>query len=210
VTVVSLLAPAGDRVTYRVAVATAEEGGGRSALDDAAERAWVAGDDSALREAWDCFGRLVFTYCARALGDRERAADCTQETFVSAWRSRHRFDPARGPLAAWLVGIARHRVLDAQRASFRVPAPGLTEAVADTPDPRPGPNEGLADRLLVAHALQTLSPRARRVVQLAFYSDLPQTEIAARLDLPLGTVKSDMRRALQRLRHTLEGGDVDA
>ena len=155
-------------------------------------------------------GTLVFTYCVRALGDRERAADCTQETFVSAWRSRHRFDPAKGSLPGWLVGIARYRVLDAHRASARVPMPGLTDAVADASDPRPGPTEGLADRLLLAHALEVLSPRARQVVQLAFYSDLSQTEIASRLDLPLGTVKSDMRRALQRLRHALEGGDVDA
>lgn len=196
--------------TYRGVVVAADDDGGRSALDDAAERAWVVGDESALREAWDRFGSLIFTYCVRALGDRERAADCTQETFVSAWRSRHRFDPAKGSLPGWLVGIARYRVLDAHRSSARVPMPGLTDAVADAPDPRPGPTEGLADRLLVAHALEVLSPRARQVVQLAFYSDLSQSEIAARLDLPLGTVKSDMRRALQRLRHALEGGDVDA
>jgi RNA polymerase sigma-70 factor (ECF subfamily) len=62
----------------------------------------------------------------------------------------------------------------------------------------------LSDRMLVAHALETLSPRARSVVELAFYSDLTQTQIAEKLALPLGTVKSDMRRALQRLRTHLE------
>ncbi len=77
------------------------------------------------------------------------------------------------------------------------------------PIPEPPVGDALADRLLVAHALDALSPRARQVVELAFYSDLTQTEIAARLDLPLGTVKSDMRRALQRLRTHLEGGAAD-
>jgi len=65
----------------------------------------------------------------------------------------------------------------------------------------------VADRLLVAHALDQLPERARRVVELAFYSELSQSEIAERLDLPLGTVKSDMRRALLRLRGHLEGGE---
>ena len=71
----------------------------------AIERAWYAGDDTALRAAWDRFGALVFTYCVRAVGDRDTAADCTQETFVSAWRSRARFDRSRGSLASWLLVI---------------------------------------------------------------------------------------------------------
>ncbi len=191
-------------------VAAAGDEGARSAADAAVEEAWAAGDERALRLAWDQFGTLVFTYCCRALGDRDAAADCTQETFVSAWRSRARFDPAQGPLAAWLVGIARHRTLDAFRKGSRVPAPGLAPADAERPDPRPAPDDRLADRLLVARALESLAPRARQVVELAFWSDLTQTDIAATLDLPLGTVKSDMRRALQRLRPHLEAGAVDA
>jgi RNA polymerase sigma-70 factor (ECF subfamily) len=195
-------------------VATADDDGARAAADAAAEAAWIAGHDDALRLAWEQYGSLVFTYCARALSDRDAAGDCTQETFVSAWRFRDRFDPSKGTMAAWLVGIARYRVLDAYRASLRAPTPSV---VADDPD-RAGPDlaapDVLADRLLVAHALDTLAPRARRVVELAFYSDLTQTEIAAKLDLPLGTVKSDMRRALLRLRTHLEphleGGHGDA
>ena len=70
-----------------------------------------------MRAAWDRFGGLVFTYCVRAVGDRDTAADCTQETFVSAWRSRARFDRSRGSLASWLLGIARYRVFDVYRAA---------------------------------------------------------------------------------------------
>ncbi len=211
-TVAPLVVPLldGPAARYGGRVAAADEEGARAAADVAVEQAWAAGDESALRMAWDQFGTLVFTYCSRALGDRHAAADCTQETFVSAWRSRARFDPARGSLAGWLLAIARHRTLDAFRTGARVPAPGLAPAEAERPDPRPAPDDRLADRLLVAHALESLGPRARRVVELAFWSDLTQTDIAATLGLPLGTVKSDMRRALQRLRPHLEAGVVDA
>lgn len=178
-------------------------------VDEALAAGWVAGDEAAVRQAWDRYGTLVFTYCSRSLADKDAAADAAQETFVSAWRSRHRFDPAKGTLPAWLLGIARYRVLDAYRSASRTPATGVADDVADRPDPDRAAPDVLADRLLVARALDTLGPRARQVVSLAFYSDLTQTDIAAKLDLPLGTVKSDMRRSLERLRSHLEGGDHD-
>jgi RNA polymerase sigma factor (sigma-70 family) len=180
---------------------------GRDAAEDAVERAWCEGDEHALRLAWDHHGTLVHTYCSRSLNDRSTVADCVQETFVSAWRSRHRFDPAKGRLAAWLLGIARYRVLDTYRAASRTPVTGTGTDAADRADPATPVQDALADRLLIAHALEALSERSRRVVELAFYSDLTQSEIAARLDIPLGTVKSDMRRALLRLRAHIEGGD---
>jgi RNA polymerase sigma-70 factor (ECF subfamily) len=190
-------------------VATGDDDDAPAAADDLVAATWIAGDESAVRLAWERYGSLVFTYCSRSLADRGAAADAVQETFVSAWRSRDRFDPHRGTLPAWLLGIARYRVLDAYRSTARTPATGLVDGLADQPDPdRPTPDL-LADRLLVARALETLGPRARQVVSLAFYSDLTQAEIAAKLGLPLGTVKSDMRRALQRLRTHLEGGDHD-
>lgn len=170
-----------------------------------ATTAWLAGHPDALRLAYEACGALVHTYCARSLSDRERAADCTQETFVGAWRARDRFDPAKGTLAGWLLGIARYRVLDVHRAAPRVPTPvddAGDATVASAPQ-----QELLADRLLVAHALETLAPVARQVVELAFYGELSQPEIADRLGLPLGTVKSHMRRALLRLRAHLEAGD---
>lgn len=176
-------------------------------LEVLAERAWLAGHESALRVAYDQYGKLIYTYCVRSLNDRDAANDCTQETFVSAWRSRERFDPSKGSLASWLMGIARYRVMDAYRANARTPTPAaeVEPAVAVAADD----TSVVADRLLVAHALDQLPGRARQVVELAFYSDLSQSEIAERLDLPLGTVKSDMRRALQRLRCHVEGGASD-
>jgi RNA polymerase sigma-70 factor (ECF subfamily) len=181
----------------------------REAADDAVAARWVAGDDAALRLAYEQFGTLIFTFCSRALVDRGAAADCTQETFLGAWRARDRYDPDRGSLAGWLMGIARFKVLDAYRAAPRVPVP-RDEPAGDEPTAGDPHDEQLADRLLIAHALEALAPRARRVVELAFYSDLTQTEIAETTGLPLGTVKSDLRRGLQRLRSHLEGGGENA
>lgn len=178
--------------------------------DEALARDWVSGTDAAMRRLWDRYGTLVNTFCLRAISDRDLAADCVQETFVSAWRSRDRFDPERGSLPSWLLGIARHRVHDAYRSRARTPQgrSGDTSELGSDPS-EPDESAGLVERLLVADALQTLGDRPREVVELAFYSGLSQTEIAERLGLPLGTVKSDMRRALLRLRGVL-GGAPDA
>jgi RNA polymerase sigma-70 factor (ECF subfamily) len=174
--------------------------------DDEVARAFAEGADTVLRRVWDRYGSLVLTYCVRSLRDRDLAADCAQETFVSAWRSRAQFDPDRGSLPGWLLGIARHRVLDAYRSRSRTPLPA-----GDPPLEMLGPDEpeGLIERLLLADALATLGKRQREVLQLAFYGGLSQSAVAEHLGLPLGTVKSDMRRALLRLRQVVGGGDAD-
>lgn len=174
---------------------------------DQLEAAWRTGSADALRDAYDAYGTLVHSFCVRLVG-RDGAADCVQETFISAWRSRARFDPARGSLAGWLLGIARYRSLDHLRSMARVPHPldPARETATSASDTDDGAH--VANRLLVAHALETLSGRPRAVVELAMYSDLTQTQIAERLDVPLGTVKSDMRRAYHRLRVHLEEREV--
>lgn len=191
---------------YRVAVLDPADDP-RADADAAATEAWVRGDADALKLAWDQFGPMVFTYCVRRLDDRDTAADCVQETFVGAWRSRERFDPDAGSLAGWLMGIARFKVLDAYRRATRVPTP-----IAETPD-EPAiagdTADALGDKVLVTHALSVLPERARAVLELAFWSDMSQTEIAEHLDLPLGTVKSDMRRGLTRMREHLVARDID-
>jgi RNA polymerase sigma-70 factor (ECF subfamily) len=185
----------------------------RDELDDDADaavaEAWVAGTDSAVRAAWERYGTLVHTFCVRALADRDAAADCVQDTFVSAWRSRHRFDPRRGSLPGWLLGIARHRVYDVYRVHARTPQPRQIEPDDAPAPPVPNGADELVERLLVGDALATLGERPRRVVELAFYGGLSQSEVARRMNVPLGTVKSDLRRALVRLRKVLEGGASD-
>ena len=176
----------------------------RDAADASVVEHWLAGHDQALKMAYDQFGALVFSYCTRSLQDRATATDCVQDTFVSAWKSRDRFDPERGAFGAWLLGIARYRVIDAYRHTARTPTPVADEQLHALGDHHEPEDDQLADRLLIARALETLKPRVRDVVELAFYSDLTQAEIALRLDMPLGTVKSDIRRGLLRIRDHME------
>jgi RNA polymerase sigma-70 factor (ECF subfamily) len=177
--------------------------------DEQLDEVFAAGDGDILRLAYDRYGSLVHTLCRRSL-DAHSAADVTQEVFLSAWRARHRFDPARGSLGAWLVTITRSRILDHFRRVGRRPALIDGEPTEQRPagDPADGDVdeaglERLADRLLLTDALARLSPRARSVVELAFYGDLTHAQIAVQQDLPLGTVKSDIRRSLERLAHHL-------
>jgi RNA polymerase sigma factor (sigma-70 family) len=163
-------------------------------------------DPDGLKAAYDAYGAAVHRFCTRSL-DSHLARDATQEVFVTAWRQRDRFDPERGSLLGWLLGIARNKVLGAQRSHRRHPSPSPPDqlpAVAD--DTRV--LDQLADRLLVAHALSTLPDRAQEAVRLAFLEGLSHQEVADHLDLPLGTVKSDIRRGLTRLRVTLGAVDV--
>src|SRR4051812_18709381 len=89
-------------------------------VDDPVLRRFVAGDPSALREIYDANSSLVYSMCARSLG-ANRAADATQDVFLAAWRSRDRYDPTRGSISGWLVGIARFKVIDILRADGRQP-----------------------------------------------------------------------------------------
>lgn len=168
---------------------------------DDVDAAFLRGDDDALRRAYDAHGRLIYTFCARSLGE-ERAHDVTQEVFLSAWRARDRFDPSRGTLAGWLTGIAKNRIIDSVRAEKRHSDRRAPEH--DMELPTESQTEALADRLLLADALRILPERSREVVTLAFFEDLTHPQIAERTALPLGTVKSDIRRGLARIRRHLE------
>lgn len=160
-----------------------------------------AGDEDALRAAWDHWSGLVHRLCRRSLAEAD-ADDVTQQVFIEAWRKRDRYDPARGPLPAWLLGIARLRVLDQLRR--RRPEPVGTEVAEDVDHAAGDRVDALADRLLVADALARLPDTQRRVLELAYHHDLGHRDIAATLDLPVGTVKSHLARGLARLRVGLE------
>lgn len=127
--------------------------------------------------------------------------------FVNAWQRRETFDPGRGTLPGWLIGIARHKVVDRLRANARQPSP-----VPETPEsPTEDPGlERLADRLLVADALGRLPAEQRMALELAFFEGYSHSEVAQRLDLPLGTVKSQIRRGLERLRQHVSTGEGSA
>lgn len=171
--------------------------------DGALASAFRAGDPRALATVYRNWGPLVYTLALRSLGQVQDAEDVAQRVFIAAWRRRDSFDPGRAPLPAWLVGITRHEIADAHAARARVPATAL-DVVEDRPDDDPE----LADRLLLTDEIGRLSPQAQRVVQLAFFEQLTHVEIGERLGMPLGTVKSLIRRSLLRLRSRLEVSDA--
>jgi RNA polymerase sigma-70 factor (ECF subfamily) len=170
-------------------------------LDDV-DAAFAEGGVGALERAYEAYGTMVFTMCRRALGP-DLAADATQEVFVSAWRGRTQFDATRGSLAAWLTGIARHRIVDVVRAQSRIRVAGDVD-VRDAPSP--AAIDELLDRVLLNDALERLPDGPKRLIELAFFEHLTHAEIAERTALPLGTVKSDIRRGLARLRRHMERG----
>lgn len=165
------------------------------------ESAFVRGDDDALRQAYDEYGRLVYSFCARSLGT-ERAKDVTQEVFLSAWRARDRYNPDKGRLGAWLMGIARNRVIDNVRSEKRHSDRRADEDTINLSTE--AEVERTSDQMLVADALRELPERSREVITLAYFHDLTHPQIAERTNIPLGTVKSDIRRGLARIRRHMD------
>lgn len=179
-------------------------------IDDAEERhldlAFAQADEAVLKAVYDRWSRLVYTIALRSLGDVSEAEDVTQWTFVSAWRSRAGFDPAKASLATWLVAIARRRIADAHRT--RAKEHRVIDALKGTAEPAVQEAPDPTEAVMVAHEIDRLEPDAQVVIRLAFYDDLTHTQIAERLGMPLGTVKSHLRRSLQRMRIRLEGTHV--
>jgi len=164
------------------------------------EERLVAGDHAALRVVFDDYGPMVLGLARRLVGPD--AEDLAQQVFLDAWRSRGRFDPEKGSLGAWLTGITRFKAIDHWRASGRRPSTPVADAgvyVAAEADV-----DHVVDQLVLTKALTQLPPIRREVVELGFYDGLTHSEIAERVDMPLGTVKSHIRRGLETLQRELE------
>ena len=165
------------------------------------EQRFVDGDERALREIFDQYGGLVMSVARKLVG--ADAEDLTQQVFLAAWNGRARFDPGKGALGSWLVGIARFKSIDHLRAKGRRP-PSAGGTGDDPHIPVEAAVGQVTDRVILDQALSLLPEDRRLVVQLAFYGDLTHAEISDQLDMPLGTVKSHVRRGLQTLRDQLE------
>ena len=168
------------------------------------EERFVAGDEAALREIFDLHGSLVLNISRRAVG--VDAEDVVQQVFVAAWKGRASFDAEKGSLPGWLTGIAKFKAVDHLRAKGRRPQSADRE-VEDTATQSADVGR-VADRMLLTHALAKLPEERRRVVALAFFEDFTHQEISEHLAMPLGTVKSHVRRGLEALRHTLDARPV--
>jgi RNA polymerase sigma-70 factor (ECF subfamily) len=158
------------------------------------------GDPDAVRAVYRAYGGLVFAVAHRVLGDRELAEDATQQTFVQAWRAAGSFDPSR-ELGPWLATIARRVAIDVHRRESRRTYARLDDVPVTHPAviTLPESAESAYDAWEVRGALADLPPDEREVVRLQHLDGLSQAEIAGRLGIPLGTVKSRSNRAYRRL-----------
>jgi len=187
-----------------------------AAVTPASDRALVErmalGDERAVGPLYDRHGAVLFALALRIVGERADAEEVVMEAFAQAWREAARFESDRGSVGAWLATIARSRALDYVRARGRrwritgdavraepegAPAMG---SIGENPATMPELDER---RHRVRAALDRLPAEQRHAIELAFYEGLSQSEIAARLETPLGTVKTRIRSAMRQLRQAL-------
>lgn len=167
----------------------------------------VARNENALASLYDAMAGRVYGLALRITRNVQTAEEVVEDTFWQIWRQAPRFDPARGNAAAWMFTITRSRAIDALRRVDK--AAGDAEAGEREADLADGPEELLASSQAgkqLNAALARLEPLPRQLVALAFFRGLSHEEIAMQTGLPLGTVKSHIRRALVRLRDTLLPG----
>jgi RNA polymerase sigma-70 factor, ECF subfamily len=161
------------------------------------------GDESALEALYARYGGLVFTLALRIVRDPELAREVLQDTFLRSWDGRETYDAGRGRVPWWLMGIARNRAIDLLRSR---PHQARLREQGQLADGAPGPGDStevVAVRRAVTSALHALSAEQRQAIELAYYGGLTQVEIARELGAPLGTIKSRMREAMDRLREAL-------
>ncbi|HET9924742.1 MAG TPA: sigma-70 family RNA polymerase sigma factor [Methylomirabilota bacterium] len=174
----------------------------------------AAGDRDAFSRFYDLAAPMAFGLIRRVLRDPEAAAEVLQEVFWQVWQEAPQYDPKRGSPEAWLVMRAKTRAIDRLRSMRRrdrtFVAP-LDESIARAEDGEAeNPAVVAEDRGLVQAALAQLPEAQRRVIELAFFEGLTQSEIATRLGEPLGTVKTRARLGLERLRGALRGERLSA
>jgi RNA polymerase sigma-70 factor, ECF subfamily len=169
-------------------------------------RAIAAGDQSALRVLYERAHRLVFTLTMRICGNRATAEELTLDVFHDVWRRASQYDPVNGSVIGWIMNQARSRAIDrlrfAQRRKRIDPGTGNPQSVAAADE-----SEKLleaADRSRVlTNALALLSSEERQAIETAFFFEASYSEVAARLNQPLGTIKTRIRSALMKLRRVL-------
>lgn len=170
------------------------------------------GDERAIATLYDRYGGMLYAVAYRIVGERADAEEVVVEAFAQAWRDAPRFEAARGSVAGWLTMIARSRALDLVRARGRRDRITAT-AAAELPESPPAMGDWRSDpagsvdhserRTAVQDALAALSPPQRQAIELAYYEGLSQSEIAERLQEPLGTIKTRVRLGMQKLREAL-------
>lgn len=170
----------------------------------------ASGDEAALRELYNLFAPQLMGLAYRILERRQEAEEVIQDTFIQVWKNAHRFDPTRSSAKTWLYLITRSRAIDRLRR-LRGQAPLVSTPFDETAEQTVAfdqPSDSELENHPALRRLKALSPRQRETIELAFFEGYTHAEIANLKDIPLGTVKSDIRRSLQRLK--TNGGPSDA
>jgi RNA polymerase sigma-70 factor (ECF subfamily) len=179
--------------------------GAEALVDRGVRRRFREGDADAVRLVYRAYGRLVYAVAYRTLGDPGLAEEATQQAFLQAWRAAASLDEER-EMAPWLATIARRAAIDVHRREQRRPADALETVAPD--DPALSTRDASAEELYgvweVRRAVADLAPDEQEIVRLQHFEGLTHGEIARRLDLPEGTVKSRSFRAHKRLAAQLQ------
>ena len=173
---------------------------------------FAAGEPDSVRAVYENYGRLVYTVAYRVLGDAGLAEDATQQTFVQAWRAAHRFDPTQA-MGPWLATIARRVAIDIYRQSRRNRGHASLEAVEPFLASSPPSAEQIYEIWEVRRAVDSLPSDEAELVRLQHFAGMTHSQIAERLGVPVGTVKSRTHRAHRRLVGLLDhlrAGDASA
>ena len=165
------------------------------------------GDQGALSSLYDQCSSLVYAIALKVLGNQADAEEVTLDVFNQIWRTAQSYQPERGSVTAWLVTLARSRAIDRLRSrATRQQKEEPIFAYADFVSPTDGPEQATADnqrRTRILAAMSNLPAEQRRAVELAFFSGLSHSELAEKLELPLGTVKTRLRSSMLKLRESL-------
>jgi RNA polymerase sigma-70 factor (ECF subfamily) len=169
-------------------------------------------DENALGELYDRYGRVAYGLALRIVRDRALAEDAVQEAFLAVWRSAGAFLAEQGKPSTWILTLVHRRAVDLVRREERRRAEPLEDTDHPTGEATDEEAWLRAQRQVVQEALRKLPPEQREAIELAYYGGFTQSELAERLGLPLGTIKSRMFAGLKRLRELLaeSGLDVDA
>lgn len=165
-------------------------------------RRLVDGDESALAEAYQRFGALVHTIAQRSVGEHHEAEDITQQVFVALWKGRASLDPGGGSLGGWLATVTQRRCADLHAARARRSRD--ERAFVHEAGPSVTAAQDVVEQVYLADALQALGDPRATIIRMAVIDDRRHEDIAQTLQLPLGTVKSHVRRGLTHLRKHLE------
>jgi RNA polymerase sigma factor (sigma-70 family) len=168
--------------------------------DEELLEAIAAGDDEALGALYDRFGRVAYGVALRILRDRALAEDAVQEAFLAVWRSADSYRRERAKPSTWILTLVHRRAVDLVRREGRRRGEPLEEAPEATDASVPEEAELRSRRVAVQAALRQLPADQRQALELAYYGGYTQSELAERLGVPLGTIKSRMFAGLTRLR----------